>query len=41
LRPAFDCIADEAGREAIPLRFAAYASCVDCAIVGAAWHGQI
>jgi hypothetical protein len=41
LRPEFDCIADHANRTAIAPRFAAYAPGADCAIVGAAWQGQI
>jgi hypothetical protein len=41
LRPEFDCIAEHADRAALALRFAAYAPGVHCAIVGAAWQGQI
>lgn len=41
LRTEFDCIADDAERQALALRFAAYAPGVDCVIVGAAWQGQI
>jgi hypothetical protein len=41
LRPEFDCIVGDGDREALVLCFAAYAPGVDCAIVGAAWQGQI
>jgi aryl-alcohol dehydrogenase-like predicted oxidoreductase len=34
LRPAFDCIVDHGGWEALALRYAAYAPGVDCVIVG-------